>query len=238
MAWRYRWNEKQGSSRPRGSRSSLRHEAAKPALALLVFTDREFESGTVEIRPIGRHENKFAVRCLPEKKIRQTLLTACANDEVGIGNVRRVQKFGERIHVDVGQVKVTTLHGVCHAARRAHDFLARAIIKRNDESETVIVFRNLFRLDQQSADVGFKIRPFAYHANADIAFVKFGQIVSYEPSKQPLQFADFAGGSGPAFCPTRNNLPDIYAELARAANGPAQGLDPPTLSFPPAGSAA
>src|ERR1035441_344030 len=57
-----------------GSGSDLRDQAAKPALALLIFADRRLERGAVEIRPIGRHEHQFAIGRLPEQEIRQPLL--------------------------------------------------------------------------------------------------------------------------------------------------------------------
>ena len=76
------------------------------------------------------------------------------------------------------------LHGVRHSAGRTHNFLTRAIVERNDKRKAVIAFREFFGLNQQPADVGFKIRSLTYHAHADIAFVKFGQIVSYKSPKQ------------------------------------------------------
>src|SRR5262249_5739505 len=45
------------------------------------------------------------------------------------------------------------------------------------------------------------------------------------------QFADFAGGSGPVFGTKRKKRHDLYADLASAANGPAQGFDAATISF-------
>ena len=70
-------------------------EAAEAALAPTVFADRRFERGTVEIRPVDRDEYQFAVGRLPEQKIRQPLLAAGADDEIGIGNVRRVEIAAE-----------------------------------------------------------------------------------------------------------------------------------------------
>ena len=50
-----------------------------------------FERGAVEIRPVGRHEHKLAVGRLPQQEIRQPLLAAGADDQVGIGQIRRVE---------------------------------------------------------------------------------------------------------------------------------------------------
>src|ERR1022692_5193216 len=89
-----------GSASTTGSGSGLRDQAAEPALALLVFADRRLERGAVEIGPIGRHEHQFAVSRLPEQEIRQPLLAAGADDEIGIGDIRRVKICADGFHGD------------------------------------------------------------------------------------------------------------------------------------------
>ena len=76
---------------PPRSRSGPRDQAAEPALAAAIFGDRAFERGAVEIRPIGRHEHELAVGRLPQQEIRQPLLAAGADDQVGIGQIRRIE---------------------------------------------------------------------------------------------------------------------------------------------------
>ena len=73
------------------SGSGLRDQAAKAPFAAAVFGDRVLQRRAVEIGPIGRHEHQFAIGRLPQKKIRQPLLAAGADDEVGIGQVGRVE---------------------------------------------------------------------------------------------------------------------------------------------------
>src|SRR5262249_49788301 len=72
--------------RPR-SGSGFDEETAEPALALAEFLDRLFERGAVEVRPVGRHEYELAVSRLPQQEVRQPLLAAGADDEIGVGNV-------------------------------------------------------------------------------------------------------------------------------------------------------
>src|ERR1017187_6474396 len=81
-----------GSASATGSGSGLRDQAAEPALALLVFADRRFERGAVEIRPKCRHKHQFAIGRLPEQKVRQALLAAGADDEIGIGQIGRIEE--------------------------------------------------------------------------------------------------------------------------------------------------
>ena len=80
-----------GSALRHGSRSGPRDQAAEPALAPAIFGDRALERRAVEIRPIDRHEHEFAVGRLPQQEIGQPLLAAGADDEIGIGQIRRVE---------------------------------------------------------------------------------------------------------------------------------------------------
>ena len=96
----------QDRSRSRISGSGLGDQAAETALALLVFADRGFERGAVEIRPIGRHEYQFAIGRLPQQEIRQPLLAAGADDQIGIGQIGRVEKTADRFGRDVGRREV------------------------------------------------------------------------------------------------------------------------------------
>ena len=74
-----------------GSGSGLRDQAAEPAFAPAIFGDRAFERGAVEVGPVGRNEHQFAVGRLPEQEVRQPLLAAGADDQIGVGQVGRVE---------------------------------------------------------------------------------------------------------------------------------------------------
>ena len=55
-----------------------------------------FERGAIEVRPIDRHEDQFAIGRLPEQEIGQALLAAGADDEIGIGQIRARRGSGRR----------------------------------------------------------------------------------------------------------------------------------------------
>ena len=61
--------------------------------AVAIFGDRLFERGAVEIRPEGRHEDEFAVSRLPQQEIRQPLLAAGADDQIGIGKIGHIEEL-------------------------------------------------------------------------------------------------------------------------------------------------
>src|SRR5665811_828838 len=124
-----------GSVSTTGSGSGLRDQAAEPALALLVFADRRFERGTVEVGPIDRQEHQFAIGRLPEQEVRQALFAAGADNEIGIGQIGRVEECPDRLDGDVGRMKRAALDLFGDAARRARDFLAGAVIERDHQSE-------------------------------------------------------------------------------------------------------
>src|ERR1035441_5650958 len=163
-----------GSASSTGSGSGLRDQAAEPALALLVFADRRLERGAVEIGPIGRHEHQFAIGRLPEQKIRQPLLAAGADDEIGIGDIPRVKKRADGLHADVGGLEAPFRHFRGDPLRRARDFLARSVIEGHHQSKTVVVLGELFRLHQQPADIRIEPGALADHAHAHAAPVQLG----------------------------------------------------------------
>ena len=105
-AWR---SSLRDAGRPQAARSFTghdpvrAHEPAEPALAPPVFGDRVLERGAVEIGPIGRNENELAVGRLPHQEIRQPLLAAGADDEVGIGQIGRIEMPADDVRRDVAR---------------------------------------------------------------------------------------------------------------------------------------
>src|SRR6185437_7952285 len=110
-----------------GSGSGLGDEPAETAFALLVFADRRLERTAIEVRPVGRHEHELAVGRLPEQEIGQALLTARADDEIGIRQIGRVEEPREAVGVDVGRRQRAGGHLLGEPPGRAHDLLPRAV---------------------------------------------------------------------------------------------------------------
>src|SRR6516165_11217006 len=79
------------------SRSGPRYQSAEPALAAPVFGDRGLEGRAVEIGPVGRNEDELAVGGLPQQKIRQALLAAGADNEIGVGQVGGVEMSADEV---------------------------------------------------------------------------------------------------------------------------------------------
>src|SRR5262249_14438383 len=65
--------------------------AAEPAPALLVRRERLFERAAVEVGPELVAEHELRVGALPEQEVRNPLLAAGADQEVGIVHLRRVE---------------------------------------------------------------------------------------------------------------------------------------------------
>ena len=92
-----------------GLRAGLRDQAAETPLAPVIFLDRAFKRCAVEVGPIGRNEHELAVGGLPQQEIRQPLLAAGADDQVGIGQVRRIEMLPERSAVIAAGSRVPSL---------------------------------------------------------------------------------------------------------------------------------
>ena len=140
------------------SRSGFRGQTAETAFAPGEFGDRAFERGLVEIRPMDRHEHQFAVGGLPHQKIRQPLLAAGADDQIGIGNFGRVEILAERVGIDRRWIALALRDFAGEPLRGAGDFLPRSVVEGDDEIEAGVVARQFFGLVQQRADVGLEAR--------------------------------------------------------------------------------
>ncbi len=77
-----------------GSLRRQRH-TAEPPVAGGKFGKRRGESAAIEIRPINRQEDEFAIGGLPHQEIGQSLLARCPDDEIGIGNASGVEMLFE-----------------------------------------------------------------------------------------------------------------------------------------------
>ena len=120
------------------SRSGFRNEAAEPALASGIFGDRAFQRRLVEIRPVDRHEHELAVGRLPHQEIRQPLLAAGADDQIGIGNVGRIEILPERIGIDRGRIALAFRDLARQPLRGVRDLLPRTVVEGDDEGEFAV----------------------------------------------------------------------------------------------------
>jgi len=63
------------------------------------------------------------------------------------------------------------------AARRARDFLTRAVIEGDDKRQAVVVARQIFGLLEQAPDVASQILALADDAHAHVAFVQIDEVI-------------------------------------------------------------
>ena len=160
-----------------------RHQPAKAAFAAAILGDCAFERRAVEIGPIDRHENELAVGGLPKQEIGEPLLAAGANDQVGIGNVGRVQMAAEKLRRNVFGGEPSLRDFDCDAAGGARDLLAGAIVERHDQRQAAIVPGQIFRLDQEPANIAVEIVTLADNAHPHIGLVQFGKVVADEAAQ-------------------------------------------------------
>src|SRR5712692_6501393 len=165
---------------PLTSRPGARDEAAEAALAPAEFKNGVLERGAIEIGPIDRHEDELAVGRLPHQEVRQALLAAGADDQIGIGHVGRIEIETKRLGSDGVGLNLPRRHVLGGPPRRARDLLPGAVVEGDDQNETVVVAGEVFGLLQQAANLRIEIDPLADDAHAHIVAMEFGQIVTNE----------------------------------------------------------
>ena len=123
------------------------------------------QHGAVEVRPIGRHEHQLPIGRLPQQEIGQPLLAAGADDQVGVGHVRRVEvrPISSSVIARGSSAPSSTIGG--DPRGRARDLLARAVIERDHQRQPGIARGQLLRLLQQAPDVGIEVGALADHAH-------------------------------------------------------------------------
>jgi len=192
---------------------------------------RHFVPDVVEVRPIDRHEDEFAIGGLPEQKIGQPLFTAGADDHIGIRQIRLVEMTRQQFGRDLIDQQPPLAHFDGEPTRRACDFLPRAIVESDDQHQAVIALGQLFGFFKQSPDVGRQVLALADNPHADIAFVQIGEIVADEAPKQRQQVANFRLRPRPVFGAERKDGEYGNPEIAGGAHGLAQRLDPAAMPF-------
>src|SRR5665213_322972 len=115
-----------GSTSTTALRTGLCNETAEAPLALPIFQDSSFERRPVEVRPIHRHEHQLTVSRLPQQKIRQPLLAAGADDQIGIGDIGGVQIAADGLGADLIRLEAALRYFLRHTSGGAGDLLARA----------------------------------------------------------------------------------------------------------------
>ena len=180
---------------------------------------------------MDRHEDEFAVGRLPHQEVRQPLLAAGADDQVGIGNVRRIEIAAERIGVDRSRIALALRHFARQPLGGAGDFLARSVIEGDHEIELGVGPGQFLGFVQERADIGLQPFPLPDHAHAHAVAMQRRQIVAYEAAEQSEEIADFGRRPRPVLGAERKDRQVKHAEFMGGANHAAQRLDAAAMAF-------
>src|SRR3984893_7459543 len=213
------------------SRSGAGLEAAESAFTPSVFRDCVLQRGPVEIRPIGRNKNEFAVGRLPQQKIRQALLPAGADQQARIGKIRRIEMPADHVRGDVAGAQGTRNDQRGDALCRARDFLASTIVECNDKQEAIVVPGQFLGLRQQASDFRLKTLPLADDTHAHIVFVKLREVIADKAAQQTHQIADFGDRPRPVLGAERIDGQNLDTQFADRPHRATQGFDATTMAL-------
>src|SRR6266571_1480905 len=133
------------SERPSLRRRSTGESLSEAPLPHLVRPQRAEEVDLPEARPIHVDEVQFGVGELPQEEVRDPLLSARAEYEVRIRQVRRVEALREELLVDVVRADGARLRVADDVANRLKDLLPAAVCNGDVESVFLVSFRPVFR---------------------------------------------------------------------------------------------
>src|SRR3954469_9538284 len=84
---------------------------------------------SVEVGPELVREDELGVRELPEQEVRDALLSARSDEQIGIGQLRRVQVRRKDVLVDLGRIDAA----LDDPPRRLHELCPAAIVERDPQ---------------------------------------------------------------------------------------------------------
>ena len=84
-------------------------------------------------------EDEFGIGALPQEIVRQALLAAGADQQIGIGNADGVEVAADQFRRDRCGIEPARLHRLRDIARGPGDLLAAAIVEGDDEGQAGIV---------------------------------------------------------------------------------------------------
>ncbi|CAN0652880.1 protein of unknown function [Nitratireductor aquimarinus] len=173
---------------------------------------------------MARQEDEFRIGCLPQKEIRQALLAACADDEIGIGNTGGIETGSETIDIDVVGGDLSRLHIGKERFGGAHDLVTRTVIEGDHQIHAGIFRRQVFRFKQKGLDVLFEVFAVANDANANPVLMQFREIAPDEQAQEAHEVVHLGARSGPVFGGEGVNGQPVDAQLTGRAHRFAQRL--------------
>src|SRR6266545_1747884 len=159
------------SERPSLRRRSTGESLSEAPLPHLVRPQRAEEVDLPEARPIHVDEVQFGVGELPQEEVRDPPLSARAEYEVRIRQVRRVEALREELLVDVVRADGARLRVADDVANRLKDLLPAAVCNGDVESVFLVSLRPVFRVFDRLDDLGRQETPVAEHMDPDLVFV-------------------------------------------------------------------
>ena len=196
-----------------------------------IVLERRDERRIVEIRPEDRHEHEFGVGGLPEQEVGQPHLPGGPDDQVGIGDVRRVEPgrevlLADRVGIDQA---LAGLRG--QTPRRRDDLLARTVVEGDDQGEADIGARERLRLVEQDADVGGETDALADDPHAHPGGVQLGEVVADEPLQEPHEHRHLVRRPAPVLGREAVDGQEAHVMVDRRPHGAAQRLDAAPVAF-------
>ena len=115
--------------RDENARDEVAHRPPKRRRRRRVLGERAAQVALAEVRPERVDEHELGVGDLPEQEVRDPQLAGRADEQVGVGQLRRVQLRGERVLVDL----LRRARRLDQPARRLDELGAAAVVEGDPE---------------------------------------------------------------------------------------------------------
>src|ERR1700730_10840572 len=168
-----------------------------PAFPAAEFIDCLLQVALREIGPQRLGEEELRIGALPQQKVADAFVAAGADQQIGVGELRRKQMAGEAFLVDRRRGYIAGCNLFRYRLDRSNNLGTPAIGQRNRQGDHRIVARHCLGVLDQVEDVRRQAAEFPDDFQANPAAMQFGYFTMEIVAQQPHQILDFSRRSPP-----------------------------------------
>ena len=155
--------------------------------------------GPIELRPVRIGKVKFCVGKIPQQKVADSVVAACADTQVGLRNVAEREITLEHGFINCGWIHDAGAHILGQRPRRFRNVPAAAKIRRNIELHFFVVAGQRLSVSHPLLQFNIEATALTDHPQLHVAPIQFLDVVFQHGAHQIHQQTDLTSRPLPVF---------------------------------------